>query len=196
MSSVVLIIEDELITADSIVRLLKDEDYTVLGPARSAEDALTMCAYSNLVPDVVLCDIHLKGNVKGTEVALTLKQRYGCEIVFLTAFSDQRTLTDAFRSDPAMYVVKPFTDKQLLVAVQLAFHRVFSKQAPVKTTDILLTKKESEILGLIAHGLTTKQIASKLNISTETVKTHRKRMLRKNNATTIPWLVYKFGAIE
>lgn len=194
MKSVVLVVEDELLTAETITLLLKDEDYEVMGPVRSAHDALMLCAHSTLAPDIALCDIRLQGDTKGTELALQLKQRYACEIIFLTAFSDQKTVAEAFKVDPAMYLIKPFTEKQLLITLQLAFHRHYSKQPASTSTALVLTAKEQEILGLIARGLTTKQIARRLNISIETIKTHRKRMLKKNNTPSFPLLVFKFSS--
>ena len=186
----VLIVEDELVTASSIEELLMEEDYVVTGIARDAAKALLLCSQAETPPSVAICDINIKGSVSGTELAPQLRQLYGCEIIFLTAFSDVRTLEKAFASDPVMYVVKPYTDTQLLVALQMAFHRVFQKNKANPDTRLELTDREKEIALLVAKGFSSKQIARQLAISGETVKTHRRRMLQKNNISSFSHLVY------
>lgn len=185
----VLIIEDELISAMSIEELLVEEDYDVLGIARDASDALRICSQSTELPAVIICDINIKGPVKGIELAKQLKDLYQCEVVFLTAYSDTKTVQAAINTNPVMYVVKPYTDVQLLVALQMAFHKVYTKEQLANAT-LNLTVREHEIAVLVAQGLSTKQIARKLFISAETVKTHRRRMLQKNGISSFPHLVY------
>lgn len=186
----ILIVEDELITAESISELIQEEDYTVAGIAVSAKDALEICATANTPPGVVICDINIKGETKGVELAIQLKKMYNTEIIFLTAYADNKTLQSAFATEPVMYVVKPFNDKQLLVAIQMAFHKIFQKESISDQNRLLLTDREKEIARLVAQGLSSKQIARQLFISIETVKTHRRRMLQKNNISSFPHLVY------
>jgi DNA-binding NarL/FixJ family response regulator len=186
----VLIVEDELITAESINELLQEEDYAVTGIARDAATALRMYNAAVSSPEVVICDINIKGNINGIELASQLKQLYNCEIIFLTALSDSKTLNAAFSTEPVMYVVKPYTDKQLLIAVQMAFHRLIQRKQEKQQARLQLTEREIEIAQLVAEGFSSKQVARKLNISVETVKTHRRRMLQKNNISSFPHLVY------
>lgn len=186
----VLIVEDELITAESISELLAQEEYKIGGIAKDAATALNICTRADDIPQVVICDINIKGEVKGIALATQLRKTYGCEIIFLTAYSDTKTLQEAFETGPVMYLVKPYSDTQLLVAVQMAFHKVFKKENIDRDTKLTLTKREREIAQLVADGLASKQISQKLYISIETVKTHRKRMLQKNNICNFPQLVY------
>jgi DNA-binding NarL/FixJ family response regulator len=190
----VLIVEDELITAESISELLAEEDYEIVGIAKDASTALRLSRESELPPQVIVCDINIKGSVQGVELAGQLKKLYGSEIIFLTAYSDTKTLASAFEADPVMYVVKPYNDTQLLVAVQMAFHKIFKKQKFVAEKKLDLTEREKEVAGLVAQGHSSKQIARKLSISIETVKTHRRRMLQKNNISSFPHLVYLMSA--
>lgn len=185
----VLLVEDELITAESIVELLEEEDYEITGVAADAATALRLCSQSDQVPQVAICDIHIKGETSGIELAKQLKKMYGCEIVFLTAYADSKTLESAFSAEPVMYVVKPYTDTQLLVAVQMAFHKLL-KQSNEQLPRLELTEREREVASLIGLGFSSKQIANKLGISLETVKTHRRRMLQKNNVSSFPHLIY------
>ena len=181
---------DELITAESIAELLIEEEYIIAGIAKDATTALNICSQADESPQVVVCDINIKGSVKGTTLAKKLKETYGCEIIFITAYSDAKTLQSAFESEPVMYVVKPYSDTQLLVAVQMAFHKVFKKQNVDESSKLSLTDREREIVQLVANGLSSKQIARQLDISFETVKTHRRRMLQKNNISNFPHLIF------
>lgn len=186
----ILLAEDELITASAIEELLQEEDYYVLGIAADGATALRLCQQAPEPPALVICDININGSMNGITLAGELKQRYNCEIVFLTAYTDTKTLDSAFAQDPVMYVVKPYSDKQLRAAVQMAFHRIYQKQKTIPPLKLQLTKREKEIATLVAQGLSSKQIAQQLHISEETVKTHRRRMLQKNNISSFAHLVY------
>ena len=188
-SAAILIVEDEMITATCIAELLEGEEHNIIGIARDAAKALLISNQSECAPAIVICDINIIGPIKGVELAAQLKELYGCEIIFLTAYSDQKTLKNAFGTDPIMYVIKPYSDTQLLVAVQMAFHKIYEKQKP-HSSKLILTEREKEIAHLVAQGLSSKQICRKLNISIETVKTHRRRMLAKNNISNFPQLIY------
>jgi DNA-binding NarL/FixJ family response regulator len=190
MNNSILIVEDELIIANSIAELLTEEDYNVVGIAKSATEAVMLCRKAERLPAVVLCDVNIKGDVKGPELVLQLKKEFECEVIFLTAYSDSNTLQQAFTTDPVMYLVKPYNDRQLLVAIQLAFHKYMKNQSARNYPTLDLTEREKEIARLIAEGLTSKQVASQLFISVETVKTHRRRMLQKNNISNFPHLVH------
>lgn len=186
-----MIVEDELVTATSISELLEEEEYIVSGIAKDAAAALRISSQQEAAPAVAICDIHIQGSTNGIELARQLKELYQCEVIFLTAWSDTKTLQAAFHTEPVMYVVKPYTDTQLLVAVQMAFHKLYqAQQAPAGRHTLQLTEREKEIALLIAQGLSSKQIARNLFISIETVKTHRRRMLSKNNISSFPHLIY------
>ena len=186
----ILIVEDELITANAIEELLTEEEYEVIGIAKDAATAFKLCGQSTTAPAVILCDINIKGNIQGAELASTLKEKYKCEIIFLTAHADAQTLKEAFKNDPVMYVVKPYTDKQLLVALQMAFHKIYTLQKPENNQQLQLTGREKEITQMVAEGMSSKQVASKLFISIETVKTHRRHILQKNNLNNFSQLIY------
>ena len=192
-NATILIVEDELITAESIAELLTQEDYEIAGISPTAAGALDLCEEKR--PHVVICDINIKGPINGLELAKQLKRLYQCEVVFLTAYTDAATIQAAATAEPVMYVVKPFSDAQLLVAVQMAFHKFYYKGetgAPV-SGKVQLSDREMEVVRLVAQGLSSKQIAKRLFISEETVKTHRRRMLHRNNIANFPQLIYQLG---
>lgn len=187
----VLIVEDELITANSVAELLTGEGFDVTGIATDAEKALSFFTDDKEnTPSVILCDINIRGTVNGIELARKLKEITCCEIIFLTAYSDTKTMYKAFDTDPTMYIVKPFNDQQVLSAVHMAFHKYFKSIENTAKTELQLTKREREIAELVMEGCTTRQISEKLFISLETVRTHRRKMLQKNNIHSFSHLVY------
>jgi len=186
----ILIIEDELITAESISSLLEEEDYQVSGIAKDSQTALKISAEPDKKPEVIICDINIKGEINGIALSRKLKSLYDCQVIFLTAYSDTKTLELAFAEEPVMYLVKPYNDTQLLVAVQMAFHRSIRKNNSPSSQKLDLTARELEVALLVAKGMSSKQISRSLNISVETVKTHRRRMLQKNNISNFAQLVF------
>jgi DNA-binding NarL/FixJ family response regulator len=191
ITETILVVEDELITADLICDILIEEGFNILGPVKSAAAAIAVCEKSSVLPDVALCDIHIKDNETGIALAQTLQARFYCEIVFLTAFSDAATLKSAFALKPVMYITKPFSETQLLVAIRMAIFQLMQQRTGKPNGSTLsLTERERDIIALIQNGFSSKQIAHRLNISVDTVKTHRKRMLQKNNLNSISQLVY------
>lgn len=192
-NATILIVEDELITAESIAELLTQEDYDIAGISPTAAGALDLCEAKR--PDVVICDINIKGGINGLELAKQLKRLYQCEVIFLTAYTDATTIQAAAAAGPVMYIVKPFSDAQLLAAVQMAFHKLFYKfkMEPPVGAKVQLSDREMEVVQLVAEGLSSKQIAKRLFISEETVKTHRRRMLHRNNIANFPQLIYQLG---
>ena len=186
----ILIVEDELITAAAIEELLLEEDYLILGVAADGTAALELCRQAKEPPALILCDINIKGSIDGITLAGKIKQQYQCEVVFLTAYTDTKTLEAAFVQEPVMYVVKPYSDRQLLAAVQMAFHKIYQKEKTPSSVKLKLTAREKQIATLVAQGLSSKQIAQTLHISEETVKTHRRRMIQKNGISSFSQLTY------
>ena len=109
------------------------------------------------------------------------------KIIFISAYCDEHTINDAFESKPDSYITKPFTEEQLLVVLR----RVLANTKLVKTRkkNGFPTKRESQIMHCITHGLTSRAIAKKLGISFETVQTHRKNLLHKYSVHTSAELV-------
>ena len=106
---------------------------------------MQLCKIAGEPPAVAIWDINIKGTVNGIELARQLKEMYGCEIIFLTALSDTKILQAAFAADPVMYVVKPYTDKQLLVAMQMAFHKLFKKEKSVAQKNWISLKEKKKL---------------------------------------------------
>lgn len=117
----ILLVEDELLIARHIEQMVKNLGYQVAGVVESGEQALRVAAEQS--PDLVLMDIRLKGQLDGIEAAARIWKLYSIPIVYLTAFTDEDTLTKATLAEPFGYLIKPFDEKELLVAIELAFYK-------------------------------------------------------------------------
>ena len=117
----ILIVEDEHIVAMGIKKMVKSLGYTVTGVASSGEDAISKA--ERTFPDVVLMDIMLKGNMDGVEAAGEIRERFDVPVVYLTAYSDNKILERAKKTEPFGYIVKPFDEKDLHSSIEIALHR-------------------------------------------------------------------------
>jgi len=117
----VLIVEDERVVAKALVEHLTDLRYQVIGSVESGERAIEMAAESS--PDVVLMDIRLAGKITGVEAAKRIWERSQIPVIFLTAYSDQKTLERVKTTESYGYIVKPFHSKAVHANIQLALDR-------------------------------------------------------------------------
>ena len=109
----ILIVEDEVIVADSIKNNLKKHGYRVASLAASGEMALQIAEKEN--PDLVLMDIVLKGELDGINAADQIHKKFGIPVIFLTAYSNNEIFQSAKTTEPFGYITKPFDDKQLVL---------------------------------------------------------------------------------
>lgn len=116
-----LLVEDEIIVAKDIKNSLENVGYTVTGIADSGELAIEKAALTQ--PNLVLMDIRLKGDMDGVQAAQEVWNRFNITVVYLTANSDKSTLQRAKATAPFGYVAKPFKEKELHTAVEIAVHR-------------------------------------------------------------------------
>lgn len=187
----ILVVDDHPVVRQGLVATLGDEvDFEVVSATGSAEEALDLMA--QLTPDVVLLDLELPGK-SGTEAIpeiIALSPETGV-IVFTAYESDERVLA-AIRAGARGYLLKGATALEIAEAVRgvadggaalgpaAAAHLASAVRAPRGAGP--LTAREQEVLGLIAHGLAGKQIASALSITERTVKFHTASLIRKLGA--------------
>jgi two-component system cell cycle sensor histidine kinase/response regulator CckA len=119
--SKILVVEDEGIIARDIQRTLIALGYEVPKIADSGEAALA--AVEQINPDLVLMDIKLKGNVDGIETTARLRSRWDIPVIYLTAHSDDTTLARAKATGPHGYLLKPFNERDLRTAIEVALHK-------------------------------------------------------------------------
>lgn len=117
----ILIVEDESIVALDIKHRAEVLGYQVTAIIPSGEEALESVAEKR--PDLVLMDIVLKGEMDGIEAAQKIRDTYDIPVVYLTAYSDERTLKRAKITQPFGYIIKPFEDRELHSAVEVALYK-------------------------------------------------------------------------
>ncbi|MDZ8035310.1 EAL domain-containing protein [Nostoc sp. DedSLP04] len=123
----ILVVEDEFIVAMDIQNRLRKFGYTVIGLADSGEEAIKKAADDSL--DLVLMDIHLKGNMDGVEAAQIIHNIFNIPVIYLTANADESTLNRAKVTEPFGYILKPFKEKELkfTIEITLSKHRTEKK---------------------------------------------------------------------
>ena len=123
----ILIVEDEALNALYITSVLEVCGYNVVGVAATASGALEAAA--DRVPDLVLMDITLRGDIDGIAAARSLQERLDVPILFVTAHADAPTLERARATNPVGYLIKPFTSRQLETAVEDALSNASARKA-------------------------------------------------------------------
>ncbi|MEG5161168.1 ATP-binding protein [Microcoleus sp. AT3-A2] len=117
----ILVVEDEVIVAQDIAGRLKKLGYSVTATVSSGEEAIQKAIETP--PDLVLMDIVLKGDMDGVTAAEKIRTNRNVPTVFLTAYADDQTLQRAKLTDPFGYIIKPFQQNDLRVAIEIALHR-------------------------------------------------------------------------
>ena len=120
MSTRILIVEDQFVEANALKISLEKADYIVCGIAMSYEQALPYLKMSK--PDIVLLDIYLKGQLTGVDLAKVLAKE-NIPFIYLSANSNQSTLDEAKATRPYGFLVKPFREKDVLMALDIANYR-------------------------------------------------------------------------
>lgn len=117
----IFIVEDEAIVAADLSDRLGRLGFEVAGTADSGERALGRIPSANA--DLVLMDIVLKGPINGIETTRQLRSLCDLPVVYVTSHADNKTVQSAVGTEPYGYVLKPFNDRELQVAIRIALHR-------------------------------------------------------------------------
>ncbi len=117
----ILIVEDENIVAKDIQNTLKNLGYMPIDIAHTGKKAIEIVEEKK--PDLVLMDIKLKGKMSGIEAANNIRSRFSIPVIFLTAYADDDTLEKAKITEPYGYITKPFKEKDIQTAVQMAIYK-------------------------------------------------------------------------
>jgi len=111
VDSKILIVEDDFIVAIDLKIHLEKMGYHVLDITDNGNDALKKTRETN--PDLILMDIHLKGNIDGIDTAQKINNLYHVPVIYVTGYNDKNTIKRANITEPFGYIVKPFEDKEI-----------------------------------------------------------------------------------
>ena len=117
----ILIVEDQKLIAADLENTLRRLGYDVVGAASSGEDAITKT--EELRPNVVLMDVRLRGPMDGIQAAAAIRDRLDVPILYLTAYADEQTILRAKVTTPFGYLVKPFNERELRAAIEVALYK-------------------------------------------------------------------------
>lgn len=186
-----LVVDDHALFRQGIVRLLSDEsDFVVVGEAGNGREGLRLAQRER--PDVVLLDVHMPGS-DGVQTAKRLKESGDVKVLMLTVSDKDRDLLGALAAGADGYLLKNLEPQQLRQAIRHVASgggalspeitpRVMAAARTARST-LDLSPREQEVLGELAQGATTDEIAAALYISPNTVKTYVRRVLRKLDAS-------------
>jgi DNA-binding NarL/FixJ family response regulator len=185
----VLLVEDHLALRKGMELLLRARGFFVVGVADTAEEGFRL--YGSRRPDVAVIDIGL-GEGSGVTVAeqiLALDPDAG--VLMYTGMVDRESIELAARCGARGFALKAGAPDDLVTAIRVVARggvhvdpAVASLLAPSAAPGHVLTKREREILGLLAGGMTGEQAAGELFLSPETVRTHVRNAMRKLGAKT------------
>lgn len=117
----IMIVEDEKIVALDIKDSLEHFGYSVPCMADSGEDAIKFI--DQYRPDLILMDIVLKGKIDGIEAAKEIRDNYNIPVIYLTAYSDEKTLQRAKLTEPFGHILKPFDERELRTNIEIALYK-------------------------------------------------------------------------
>ncbi|WP_234703836.1 response regulator [Rhodospirillum centenum] len=119
-----MIVEDDALVALGIRMTLQDLGYDVVGIAASEPEAVDLAAAAR--PSLALMDIRLRGVVDGIDTARRLRSEYNIRSIYLSAYTDENTMTRVAQTYPVGFVQKPYSAPQLKAALELALRRLGS----------------------------------------------------------------------
>jgi DNA-binding NarL/FixJ family response regulator len=193
----VLLVDDHRLMIQGLAAMLVNSDkIEIVGMASNGEDAVKLAG--ELQPHIILMDIVLK-NMTGIEACRWIKERYPeIRIILLSMETTKEYLTAGIHSGISGYLAKDIDQKNLIEAIEtvhsgkqyftealtkLVFEDFYKQQqtksVPISKLPNNLTKREYEVLTLVASGKRTRDIADALFISTKTVETHKANVLGK-----------------
>jgi DNA-binding NarL/FixJ family response regulator len=207
----VLLTDDHTLFRQGLRTLLSAEpDIEVIGEAANASEAVAAARLSK--PDVVLMDIGMTGMSSFEATRLIRKERPETRVIFLSMYDDEDYLAECVEIGANGYILKESPAEQLLTAIR-EVHRGGSCLSPRLLTKLVadfrmqgrgparlprfgtLTKREREILKMLAEGRSVKEIATSFELSVKTVEAHKFNLMRKldihNKAQLVQYAIQK-----
>jgi len=190
-----MLADDHRMLREGLRRSMIDQGFDVVGEARDGDEAIRLA--DELHPEVILMDVTMP-EVDGVEATRQIRASHpDIKIVMLTMHADQEVLTSAIRAGASGYLVKDCSTEEIASAVRMAvsgetalspqlaasmLDEVRRLDRPNADEERIVTRREEEVLQLIADGCSTPEVAEKLYISQKTVKNHLASIYQKLDA--------------
>lgn len=190
-----MLADDHRMLREGLRRSMADQGFDVVGEARDGDEAVRLA--DELRPDVILMDVTMPGT-DGVEATRQIKEHLpDIRIVMLTMHADQEVLSAAIRAGASGYLVKDCSTDEIAQAVRMAdsgetalspqlaasmLAEVRRMDQPDDEGERVITRREEEVLQLIADGCSTPEVAERLYISQKTVKNHLASIYQKLDA--------------
>jgi DNA-binding NarL/FixJ family response regulator len=188
-----LLADDHRMLRESLRRAMEDNGFDVVGEAPDGAEAVRLA--EELRPDVILMDVTMPV-LDGVEATRQVRDRVpGTQVVILTMHADKEVLVDAIRAGAAGYLVKDCSTEEVVETVRKAAAGETALSAELAASMLgevrdlvqreeagaepIISKREEEVLQLIADGLSTTEVAAQLYISVKTVKNHLASIYQK-----------------
>jgi two-component system response regulator DegU len=195
MSIRLMLADDHRMLREGLSRSMTEHGFDVVGEARDGVEAVNMAC--SLSPDVILMDVTMP-EMDGVEACRQVRAAVpGTRVVMLTMHADQEVLANAIRAGACGYLVKDCSTEEIASAVRMAANgdTALSPQLAASMLDEVrrldmapsreervVTKREEEVLQLIADGCSTSEVADQMYISQKTVKNHLASIYQKLDA--------------
>jgi DNA-binding NarL/FixJ family response regulator len=183
----VLIVDDHPLFRDGLATLLHARGMEIVGEANNGAEALEQARA--LLPDLILMDIHMP-QMDGLEATRLIKlEMPATKIIILTVSDDDENLFEAVKSGAHGYLLKNMPSQQFFetltgvangdAPIQRGLAEKILNEFAERARAEELTDREKQVLSLVAEGATNRDIASRLNVSENTIKFHLKNILEK-----------------
>lgn len=191
------IVDDHKVVLEGLVRLFSSfKGFQVVFAASSGKEALTKALADEI--DILLLDVRLPDIDAATIVSQLKKEKPSIKIVCLSSFDSPYEIDELLALGISGYITKTISPEELFRAMEKISKGGFYIDKELKKTLASsanklphLTAREVEIVHLLAMGLSNKEIATRLNISKSTVKTHLKNIMDKLSVKNRAEIVYK-----
>ncbi len=117
----IMVVEDEWIIANDIKITLTDMKYEVAALVTSGEEAIKKA--EEIIPDLILMDVMLQGEMDGIDAAGRIRSRFDIPIIYITAYADDNLVEKAKLTNHFGYLLKPFKDRELQIAIEMALYK-------------------------------------------------------------------------
>lgn len=211
----ILVADDHPVVRDGLVAMLSTQvDFEVVGASSNGAETVDLAA--NLHPDVILLDLEMP-EIDGVEALRKIRaDRTDAKVIVFTAFDTDERILNAVRAGARGYILKGAPREEIFRAIRVVneggsllepvvatklMQQVADADRPDRVPGLLepLTRREEEVLELLAQGKTNKEIASELVITERTVKFHVSSILRKmdrGNRTEAVRLAVELGLVK